>query len=225
MNARNVPRSRSMSKPFSTFCAPLFSHCFLYVKTCISIPFPLSLSTPKLWAESPLEWVRQALPERVQVAKDLHRSLDSSLLVRSSSKCRVIGASVAILARRSKQANLHDSSMQTNTARSRRNPPGRYRFAMTALEEETSTRIAEQLRALGLSATTRVGRTSVVAVLENGEDNTLSVRVDRDGPAVTGETRLENASRVQVRAKRRALVGGEEAGRIGQEGAQLPCRS
>ena len=45
------------------------------------------------------------------------------VLVRSSSKCRVIGASVAILARRSKQANLHDSSMQTNAARSRRNPP------------------------------------------------------------------------------------------------------
>ena len=54
-------------------------------------------------------------------------------LVRSSSKCSVIGASVAILARRSKQANLHDSSMQTNAARSRRNPPGRYKFAMTAL--------------------------------------------------------------------------------------------
>ena len=58
----------------------------------------------------------------------------SSRLVRSSSKCRVIGASVAILARRSKQANLHDSSMQTNAARSGRNPPGRYKFAMTALE-------------------------------------------------------------------------------------------
>ena len=55
------------------------------------------------------------------------------ILVRSSSKCRVIGASVAILARRSKQANLHDSSMQTNGARSQRNPPGRDKFAMTAL--------------------------------------------------------------------------------------------
>ena len=65
------------------------------------------------------------------------RSLGSQesgdLLVRSSSKCRVIGASVAILARRSKQANLHDSSMQTNAARSGRNPPGRYKCAMTAL--------------------------------------------------------------------------------------------
>ena len=55
--------------------------------------------------------------------------------MRSSSKCRVIGASAAILARRSKQANLHDSSMQTNAARSRRNPPGRDKFAMNALEE------------------------------------------------------------------------------------------
>ena len=51
----------------------------------------------------------------------------SFVLVRSSSQCSVIGASVAILARRSKQANLHDSSMQTNAARSRRNPPGRYK--------------------------------------------------------------------------------------------------
>ena len=56
-------------------------------------------------------------------------------LERSSSSCSVIGASVAILARRSKQANLHDSSMETNAVRSRRNPPGRDRFAITALKD------------------------------------------------------------------------------------------
>ena len=70
--------------------------------------------------------------------------------MRSSSQCRVIGASVAILARRSKQANLHDSSMQTNAARSGRNPPGTLQIRDDRTRAWNVPRIHGSFKALNL---------------------------------------------------------------------------
>lgn len=63
-------------------------------------------------------------------------------------------------------------------------------------EERTPAIAAERLRALGFEVTEGVGRTGVVAVLENGSGPTVLLRADMDALPVTEETGLPYASTV-----------------------------
>lgn len=61
-------------------------------------------------------------------------------------------------------------------------------------EVETSKRIASELTALGYDVTSEIGKTGVVAVLENGEGPTVMIRADMDGLPVKEDTGLSYAS-------------------------------
>ncbi|WP_298911793.1 amidohydrolase [uncultured Algimonas sp.] len=61
-------------------------------------------------------------------------------------------------------------------------------------ETETAKRIASELTALGYDVTTQVGRTGVVAVLENGEGPTVLIRADMDALPVDERSGLPYAS-------------------------------
>lgn len=61
-------------------------------------------------------------------------------------------------------------------------------------EERTAAVLAERLEALGYAVTTGVGRTGVVAILENGEGPNVLLRADIDALPVTEETGLPYAS-------------------------------
>ncbi|MDX2233322.1 MAG: amidohydrolase [Hyphomonadaceae bacterium] len=69
-----------------------------------------------------------------------------------------------------------------------RNPELSYR------ETRTAARMAQELRALGLQVTERVGGTGVVAVLRNGEGPTVLMRADMDGLPVQERSGLAYAS-------------------------------
>lgn len=68
-------------------------------------------------------------------------------------------------------------------------------------EEETSTRMARELKELGFEITEKVGKTGVVAVLKNGSGPTVLVRTDMDALPVTEDTGLPYASKVRMRDK------------------------
>jgi amidohydrolase len=61
-------------------------------------------------------------------------------------------------------------------------------------EHRTAGIIADQLNALGLTATTGIGKTGVVGVLENGVGPTVLLRADMDGLPVEEATGLDYAS-------------------------------
>jgi hippurate hydrolase len=61
-------------------------------------------------------------------------------------------------------------------------------------EEETSARIAAELREIGASVTTDVGGLGVVGVIRNGEGPILMLRADLDALPITEETGLVFAS-------------------------------
>lgn len=61
-------------------------------------------------------------------------------------------------------------------------------------EVETSKRLAEELRALGLEVTEGVGRTGIVSVLENGPGPVIMIRADMDGLPVKEDSGLSYAS-------------------------------
>ena len=61
-------------------------------------------------------------------------------------------------------------------------------------EFETSKRLAAEISALGYDVTTEVGRTGVVAVMENGEGPTVMIRADMDGLPVKEDSGLSYAS-------------------------------
>ncbi len=61
-------------------------------------------------------------------------------------------------------------------------------------EHETAAKLAERARALGFTVTEGVGRTGVVAVMENGEGPTVMLRADMDGLPVIEQTGLPFAS-------------------------------
>jgi hippurate hydrolase len=63
-------------------------------------------------------------------------------------------------------------------------------------EVETAAKLATRARALGFDVTEGVGRTGVVAVMQNGEGPTVMLRADMDGLPVTEQTGLPYASRV-----------------------------
>jgi len=66
---------------------------------------------------------------------------------------------------------------------------------LSLIENETASRMARELRALGFDVTEGVGGTGVVAILENGEGPRVMMRADMDGLPVQEKSGLENASR------------------------------
>ena len=67
---------------------------------------------------------------------------------------------------------------------------------LSFMEFESAARVAEELRAAGYEVTEEVGRTGVVAVMENGEGPTVLLRADMDGLPMREQTPLEFASTV-----------------------------
>jgi len=61
-------------------------------------------------------------------------------------------------------------------------------------EHETAAKLAERARSLGFDVTEGVGRTGVVAVMENGEGPVVMLRADMDGLPVIERTGLPYAS-------------------------------
>ena len=65
-------------------------------------------------------------------------------------------------------------------------------------EEKTSAKMAEELEALGLQVTRKVGGKGVVAILKNGKGPTVLVRADMDALPILETTGLSYASRVDA---------------------------
>ncbi len=65
-------------------------------------------------------------------------------------------------------------------------------------EEQTSARVAEEMRKIGFEVTTKVGGHGVVAVLKNGAGPTVLVRTDLDALPVTERTGVPYASKVRT---------------------------
>ena len=63
-------------------------------------------------------------------------------------------------------------------------------------EVETAAKLAKRMRALGFDVTENIGKTGVVAVLENGDGPTVMLRADSDGLPVVEQTGLPYASQV-----------------------------
>ncbi|RDC59734.1 Hippurate hydrolase [Alteripontixanthobacter maritimus] len=62
-------------------------------------------------------------------------------------------------------------------------------------EVETAKKLAARMRALGFTVTEKVGRTGVVAVMENGPGPVVMLRADMDGLPVVEQTGLPYASK------------------------------
>jgi hippurate hydrolase len=67
---------------------------------------------------------------------------------------------------------------------------------LSFVEFETAARMAQELRAAGYEVTEEVGRTGVVAVMENGAGPTILMRADMDGLPMREQTPVEYASTV-----------------------------
>ncbi len=74
-------------------------------------------------------------------------------------------------------------------------------------EEQTSSRLAREMQALGFEVTARVGGHGVVAVLKNGPGPTVLVRTDMDALPVSEHTGLPYASTVHGRDRAGNDVG------------------
>jgi len=62
-------------------------------------------------------------------------------------------------------------------------------------EFETAAKLAKRMRSLGFEVTEKVGKTGVVAVMENGDGPTVMLRADMDGLPVVEQTGLPYASK------------------------------
>ncbi len=65
-------------------------------------------------------------------------------------------------------------------------------------EVKTAAKLATEMKRLGFTVTTGVGKTGVVAVMKNGPGPTLLVRADMDGLPVVEQTGLAFASKVRA---------------------------
>jgi amidohydrolase len=66
-------------------------------------------------------------------------------------------------------------------------------------EEQTSARLAKELRQLGFEVTGKVGVTGIVGVFKNGAGPTILVRADMDALPIIEETGVAYASKVRTR--------------------------
>lgn len=67
------------------------------------------------------------------------------------------------------------------------------------METRTAKIVADELKALGFKVQTGIGKTGVVAVLQNGQGPTVMYRADMDANAVEEATGLPYASKVRVK--------------------------
>ena len=74
-------------------------------------------------------------------------------------------------------------------------------------EEQTSARLAKELRQAGFTVTEKVGVTGVVGVLKNGVGPTILVRADMDSLPIIEQTGVPYASKVRTRDKDGLDVG------------------
>ena len=74
-------------------------------------------------------------------------------------------------------------------------------------EEQTSARLAKELREVGCDVTTGIGGHGVVALLKNGPGPTVMVRADMDALPITEKTGLSYASKVRTRDREGNEVG------------------
>jgi hippurate hydrolase len=68
---------------------------------------------------------------------------------------------------------------------------------LSGKETQTAARLAQELRALGLEVTERVGGTGVVAIARNGSGPTVLLRADMDGLPIEERSGLPYASKVR----------------------------
>jgi len=98
-------------------------------------------------------------------------------------------------------AALHDA-VKTKVAQEKESLLSLYRELHAApelsfQEENTSRRMAKEMRAAGFEVTEKVGKWGVVAVLRNGKGKTILVRTDMDGLPVREITGLPFASKAR----------------------------
>jgi len=74
-------------------------------------------------------------------------------------------------------------------------------------EEQTSARLAKEMKELGFDVTTKVGGHGIVCVLKNGEGPTVLIRTDMDALPVTEQTGVPYASKTRGRNQAGAEVG------------------
>jgi amidohydrolase len=74
-------------------------------------------------------------------------------------------------------------------------------------ETETASRMAQELRSIGLEVTEGVGGTGVVGILKNGEGPTILIRADMDALPIVEETGLPFASTVTTQNEEGTEVG------------------
>lgn len=68
---------------------------------------------------------------------------------------------------------------------------------LSTLEVKTAARLAQELRALGIDVTEKVGGTGLVGVVRNGNGPTVLIRADMDGLPVEEKSGLPNASKIR----------------------------
>jgi hippurate hydrolase len=78
---------------------------------------------------------------------------------------------------------------------------------LSTKEEQTSARMAQELRDIGATVTTNIGGHGVVGVLENGPGKVLMIRSDMDALPVAEQTGVPYSSKVRVQDERGATVG------------------
>jgi hippurate hydrolase len=66
-------------------------------------------------------------------------------------------------------------------------------------EEQTSARLAKEMKAIGFDVKTKVGGHGIVCVLKNGDGPTILVRTDMDALPVVEQTGVPYASKVRAR--------------------------
>ena len=74
-------------------------------------------------------------------------------------------------------------------------------------EEKTSARLADELKKLGFTVTTKIGTHGIVGVFKNGDGPTLLVRTDMDALPIIEQTGLAYASKVKTKNREGAEVG------------------
>ena len=74
-------------------------------------------------------------------------------------------------------------------------------------EQQTSAKMAAELKAAGFEVTTKIGGHGVVGVLKNGDGPTVLVRADMDALPIIEKTGLPYASKVRVRNEEGVEVG------------------
>src|SRR5215469_6036620 len=68
-------------------------------------------------------------------------------------------------------------------------------------EERTATKLADELKKLGIETASHVGKTGVVGILRNGPGPVVMIRTDLDALPVTEATGLPYASQVRAEDK------------------------